>query len=209
MTFNELRKKCKNYPLFKLEDVLKWFPEAKKQTTLNQLSFWIKNNWVEQVRRGVYILKDSKIEEPFIIANFIYSPSYVSLESALNYYSIMPDIPFSTTSVTTRKTKKFRTKGYGIFYYKHLKPDLFFGYKTILIKKNYSYNIASQEKAIFDYFYLQREKIISPEGFIKELRLTLTKKFNWKKFLDWTKFVPARNKNFHNLINTFIQQYGK
>jgi len=53
MTFNELKDKIKNYPLFKLEDVFKWFPKAKRQTTLNQLNFWSKKGYLENIIRGI------------------------------------------------------------------------------------------------------------------------------------------------------------
>ncbi len=207
MTFNELKEKAKSYPLFKLEDIFKWFPTAKKQTTLNQINFWIKRGWLERVKNGVYRIKDFGPEDPFIIANFIYSPSYISLESALNYYSIIPDIPFGTTSVTIKKTKIFKIKSYGVFYYNHLKSDLFFGYKNVIVKKNYSYNIAFPEKALFDYIYLKAKGITSYEGFIEELRLSLTEDFNWKNLLKWQKLVPSKNKTFHELINILCQRY--
>jgi len=207
MTFNELKAKVKNYPLFKLEDIFKWFPEARKQTTLNQINFWIKNGWLERIKSGIYKIKDFGPDDPFIIANFIYSPSYISLESALNYYSIIPDIPFGTTLVTIKKTKNFKTENYGIFYYSHLKPDLFFGYKNIIAEKNYSYNVAFPEKALFDYIYLKAKGIISCEGFIRELRLSLREDFNWKDLLRWRKLVPSKNKTFHKLINILCQRY--
>lgn len=207
MTFNELKEKAKSYPLFKLEDIFKWFPAAKKQTTLNQINFWIKRGWLERVKNGVYRIKDFGPEDPFIIANFIYSPSYISLESALNYYSIIPDIPFGTTSVTIKKTKIFKIKSYGVFYYNHLKSDLFFGYKNVIVEKNYSYNIAFPEKALFDYIYLKAKGITSYEGFIEELRLSLTEDFNWKNLLKWQKLVPSKNKTFHELINILCQRY--
>ena len=205
MTFNELREKSKDYPLFKLGDILKWFSEAKKQTILNQLSSWKNKGWLEIIKRGVYKLKEFEIREPFVVANFIYSPSYISLESALNYYSIIPDIPFGITSVTIKKTNQFKTKNFGVFYYRHIKPDLFFGYKTILAGKNYSYNIALPEKALFDFFYLQGKGFSSFEGFIKELRLSLPKDFNWKRFSKWQKLVSTRNKTFHKLPDIYAE----
>ena len=209
MTFNELKENAKNYPLFKLEDIFKWFPEAKKQSTLNQINFWIEKGWLEGIKRGVYKLKDFEIKDPFIIANFIYTPSYISLESALNCYSIIPDIPFGITSATMKKTKEFKTKNYGVFYYSHIKGDLFFGYKTILVDENYSYNIAIPEKALFDYFYLRAKGISSFEGFVEELRLSLPADFNWKKFLEWQKLVSGKNRNFHKIIEVFSKKYGK
>lgn len=154
MTFNELKTSAKNYPLFKLEDVFKWFPEAKRGTTLNQLNFWCQKGYLENIRREIYKLTDFDIDS-LVLANFIYTPSCISLETALNYYSIIPDIPFVVTSVTINKTKNFRTKNYGTFFYAHLKPELFFGFQSVLVKKNYSYNIAWPEKALFDYLYLR------------------------------------------------------
>lgn len=209
MTFNELKEKAKNYPLFKLEDIFKWFPEAKKQSTLNQIDFWIKKGWLERIKKGVYKLKEFEFKDPFIIANFIYTPSYISLESALNCYSIIPDIPFGITSATIKKTKEFKTKDYGVFYYSHIKSNLFFGYKTILVEKNYSYNIAIPEKALFDYFYLRAKGISSVEGFVEELRLSLPENFNWRNFKKWTKLVQKKNKIFHQLVEILIKKHGK
>lgn len=209
MIFNELKDKAKNYPLFKLEDIFKWFPEAKKQSTLNQINFWIQKGWLERIKRGVYKLKEFEVKDPFIIANFIFTPSYISLESALNCYGIIPDIPFGTTSVTIKKTKEFKIKNYGVFYYSHIKSDLFFGYKAVLTEGNYSYNIAFPEKALFDYFYLRAKGISSIEGFIEELRLSLPVNFNRKKFLEWQKFVSGKNKNFHKIIEVFLKKYAK
>lgn len=210
MTFNELKNQAKDYPLFRLEDVFKWFPKVKRSTTLNQLNFWLKKGYLEKIRRGVYKLSDFGINDVFVLANFIYPPSYISLESALNYYSIIPDVPFGNTSVAIKKTKEFKTKNYGVFYYSHLKPDLFFGYKTILVKKNYSYNIALPEKALFDFLYLRAKKIDSAEGFIEELRLSLPQNFDWGKIKNWTRLIPKKNRNFHKLIQALIiKYYGK
>jgi len=208
MTFNELKEKAKNYPIFRLEDVFKWFPKAKRETTLNQLNFWVKKSYIENISRGIYKITDFELKDPFLLSNFIYFPSYISLESALNYYGIIPDILFGTTSVTLNKTKIFKTKKYGVFYYHHIKPELFFGFQTILVEKNYSYNIALPEKAIFDYFYLKTKKVESVEGFIEEMRLSLPKKFNLKKLKIWSNFVSKKNKKFFQLIEVLIKKYA-
>ena len=208
MRFYEIKEKAKNYPIFALEDIFKWFPKAKRGTILNQLSFWAKRGLIENICRGVYKIVDGELKDPFILSNFIYSPSYISLESALNYYGIIPDIPFGITSVTLNKTKIFKTKKYGVFYYHHIKPDLFFGFRTILVEKNYSYNIALPEKAIFDYFYLKAKKVESAEGFIEEMRLSLPKKFNLKKLKKWSNLVSKKNKTFFQLIEILTKKYA-
>lgn len=208
MNWEELKKRAKDYPLFFLEDVFKWFPQAKRTTTLNQLSFWRKKGYLEKIRKGVYKISDFEVKDVFLISNFIYSPSYISLESALNYYSIIPDIPFAITSVTLRKTKRFKIKNYGIFYYYHIKSDLYFAFRTILVEKKYSYNIAFPEKALFDYLYLKAKGIKSTEGYIEELRLSLPDNFNWQNFKRWTNLVSKKDKNFHNLTNFLIKKYS-
>jgi predicted transcriptional regulator of viral defense system len=199
MTFNELKNKALNYPLFKVEDVFKWFPKAKRQTTLNQLNSWVKKGYLENIRRSVYKLSDFDIKEPFIFAGFIYNPSYISTETALNYYSIIPDIPFATTSVATRKTKNFKTE-YGSFLYNHIKPELFFGFKNILSHQPYGYSIAIPEKALFDYLYLHSKEVSSVSGFIEEMRFSFPKDFDFKKLEEWLKLIPENNKKFYKII---------
>jgi len=207
MTINDLRNKAKDYPLFKLEDVFKWFPQAKRNTTLNQLRDWSKLGYLQGLKRGIYKLSDFEIEEPFIVANFIYSPSYISLETALNYYSLIPDIPFQTTSITTLKTNSFEIKNYGVFSYSHLKPDLFFGYETIKGDKQYVYNIALPEKALFDYLYLSSKRMKLSESFIEGLRLSIPTNFDWKKIRKWLKFAHLSNE-FNLMIERLIQKYA-
>ncbi len=209
MTFNELKNKSKTYPLFKLEDVFKWFPGAKRQTTLNQLNFWRSKGYLERIRQGIYKLSDFELKEPFVLAGFIYAPSYISLETALNYYGIIPDIPFGVTSVTINKTKNFKTKNYGTFSYNSLKPALFFGFQFIPAEKNYGYSIARPEKALFDYFYLRPKKIDSAEGFIEELRLSVPRDFDWQKIEGWADLVSQRNQGFHKIIRAAIKKHTK
>lgn len=208
MTFNELKEKARNYPLFKLADIFKWFPGAQRETILNQLNFWTKKGYLENIQRGIYKITDFELKDPFILANFIYAPSYISLETVLNYYGIIPDIPFAITLVTINKTKTLKTEKYGVFYYYHLKSALFFDFHPVLVEKSYSYNIASPEKALFDFFYLKTKKADSPKGFIDEMRLSLPRNFNHSKIRKWSKLVSEKNKNFHNLIQIFIKKYA-
>lgn len=207
MTLKELQRKARLYPLFKLEDVFKWFPKANRQITLNQLSKWAKSGDLQPVKRGVYKLADFEIKDSFILANFLYSPSYISLETALNYYSIIPDIPFAVTSATTKKTTNFLTKEYGKFIYRHLKPDLFFGFETIKIDQ-YCYNIAFEEKALFDFIYLNSKRI-KIKGFPKEERFYFSKDFQWRKFEKYGKLIFSKNKKFHQLKEILLRKHGK
>jgi len=72
--------------------------------------------------RGFYLLSPEKLKQPYqpeLIANLMYGPSYVSLETALSYHGLIPERPTTVTSVTTRRPKVINTP-VGIFTYDHL-----------------------------------------------------------------------------------------
>jgi len=177
MNFQQLRLKSQDYPLFRYVDVLKWFPKDNEQTIKQNLKFWVKKNSLERIVRGVYKLKETKIEDEFLLATFFDENSYISLESALSFYGMIPEFPYGITSVTIKKTKKFRTN-YGIFSYRKIKPYLFFGFKLIT-GDNYLYRLATPEKALFDFIYLNQREIKTPDYF-KEMRLSLPDNISWK-----------------------------
>lgn len=100
-----------------------------------------------KIERDKYLLKGVKVHD-FALANFIYRPSYISFESALNFYGILSQFPYEVTSVSSKKTvkKTFESK---VFVYNHIKMDLFWGYK-----KQDNFLIAFPEKALLDQLYL-------------------------------------------------------
>lgn len=206
MKFQHLQSRLKIYPLFTIEDVFKWFPQSGRKTTINQLSRWVTYGYLDQIKRGVYLLKDYEVRDSFVIANFIYSPSYISLESALNSYSIIPDIPFTISSVTLRKTTRFKTKRFGRFTFNHIKPELFFGFESIRVEQ-YSYSLAFPEKALFDFLYL-KSSLIPLEGFPEEARFSFEKEFRWNTFKEYSKLIPLQNKKFHTLAKRVIDFYA-
>lgn len=208
MTFLELKKQAIGYPIFKLEDIFKWFSQANRRTVIFQLNQWTEKGLLERLKRGVYKLADYKIKDELILANFLYTPSYISLETALNYYGIIPDIPFTVTSVSTKKTSVFKLKKYGRFSYSHIKPALFFGFTTVIPEKNYAYNIALPEKALFDFLYLNsRSAIFIPEKFLAEARFSFDKDFRWYLLKKWRKVVPPSRKRFHETLDLLIKKY--
>jgi len=104
-----------------------------------------------KIKRGLYIFSRNapiKLE----IANYAYRPSYISFESALSNYNIIPEAVYTITSATTNKTKKFEIQGVDYKYYK-IKKELFFGYRPVIIQQKIIL-IAEKEKALLDYAYL-------------------------------------------------------
>lgn len=209
MTYFELKKKLKNYPIFKLEDIFKWFPKENRRALIFQLSFWTKKGHLERLKRGVYKFADYQIKDVFVLTDFFLS-SYISCETALNYYGIIPDIPFAVTSVTFKKTSTIKTKNYGLFVYYRIKPELFFGYRNINPDSLYSYKIAVPEKALFDFLYLQSfKKSFNPQNYLKEMRLDIEKNFRWNDLKKWQKLVPLKNKKFHLAMKNLFREYKK
>ena len=143
------------YYLFSYEDVLVFFPGEKRASLARTLSRWGKKNWIYSLKRGLYELtypRNLNIPDLFI-ANKLYSPSYVSLETALSHYSIIPEVSMAVTSITSKPTRTFKNK-HGLFVYRTVKPASFTGYHTEKYD-NFDVLMAEPEKALVDYIYFK------------------------------------------------------
>lgn len=123
MRYLELQKAI-NTNIFTLLDVEKYFFGENPHAIRTQLSRFAKRKMIKQIKRGLYCFDKSKIDE-YILANKLYQPSYVSLESALEYYGIIPDVTQAVTSINLTTFKKFSNE-FGRFYYSKIQQSLFF-----------------------------------------------------------------------------------
>jgi predicted transcriptional regulator of viral defense system len=151
--FVEFKNKFAKFPLISLPEIQKAFPNLDKR----RLFEWTKKGYLENVKRGFYRFTDQSINQGliFFLGNKIYHPSYISLESALAYYGVIPEAVFNTTSVSSMNTTMLNTS-LGTFSYKHLKQNLFFGYELVELNE-LTISMARLEKAILDYLYLHSE----------------------------------------------------
>lgn len=154
MRFREFEAKIKALPAFNLNDVRKLNPNFRRQ----QLSYWLNQGYIQPLAGDYYALADRAMDEAylFMVANKIYEPSYVSLESALAYYEVIPETVLGVTSVSSRKTKQYESR-WGVFSYRSIKPQTMIGYQVIETNPGKRFKIASLEKAILDYLYLNSE----------------------------------------------------
>ena len=87
-----------------------------------------------------------------LIANHLYSPSYVSMSSALSWYGLIPERVYLTQSVTIKHSRKFENT-FGKFEYFGVSRDYF----SIGIRQekseSASFIIATPEKALCDLIY--------------------------------------------------------
>ena len=110
----------------------------------------LKSGLFVKLRNNYYMLKDS--HPPLnLIANKLYQPSYISLESALSHYSIIPEVVYAVTSVTTKPTREFKTPK-GVFSYQRIKKSVFTGYIPVTLEGHVIF-LAEPEKALADYLY--------------------------------------------------------
>jgi len=146
-------------PIFTGSDLVKIFPFEPKNHINTQLKRMSSRKDLINLKRYLYVFPDAKLDE-FVLANRIYAPSYVSLESALNTYGIIPDITANVTSVSPVTSKKARTSK-GMFLYSKINKNLFFGFKSVLDQNSgLYYQIALPEKALLDYIYIRKVKNI-------------------------------------------------
>lgn len=163
-------------------------------------SFLIRNSKKEdshilKLKRGIYLFSLNPVIK-LEIANKLYQPSYISFETALSHYNIIPEIVYTITSATTKRSKEFSIRD-SIFKYYKIKESLYFGYNPQKIKGK-TVLIAEPEKALLDYVYILSLK----KGVFNE-RLDLsginTKKLGY--YVNYFKKAIKKNKAFISLIN--------
>lgn len=136
-----------------------------------QLSRWTKAGKLYQIRRGLYSLAppyQKTRPHPFLIANQLQTGSYVSLQSALAFYGMIPEHVPVTTSVTTGRPSMFQSP-FGTFDYRHIQINWFFDYRLVDLGNEQSAFLASPEKGLLDLVYLQPSG--DSENYLRSLRL--------------------------------------
>ncbi|MCJ7622141.1 MAG: hypothetical protein MUO76_01465 [Anaerolineaceae bacterium] len=122
-----------------------------------QLGRWVQAGKVYQLRRGVYALAppyQHTKPHPFLVANQLVRPSYVSLQSALAYYGLIPEYVPVTTSVTSDRPQELATP-LGKFQFQRVKVERFFAFNLEDLGDDQSGYLASPEKALIDLTYLR------------------------------------------------------
>ena len=152
-------------PAFNLNDIRKFAPDFHRR----QLQFWLDRGLIRSFAGGYYILSTQEVNENFLMmmANRLYEPSFISLESALAYHQVIPETVLGLTSVSSRRTRKIES-AWGAFSYRSVQPHLMFGYQVVEIDPKVKYKIACLEKAVLDFLYLHHE--ISSGGDFEGLR---------------------------------------
>ena len=123
---------------------------ASKRAVNGFLSYNTKKNKIIKLKKSLYALKDEYIS-PYLIANNSYLPSYISFETALSFYHLIPEAVYSVISATTKTSRDWTIKESN-YLYRTIKKEAYTGYVLKVIEDN-QIQIATPEKALADYLY--------------------------------------------------------
>jgi len=137
---------AKELSLLTLNDFSKLFNIDNRQTLYKKIARLEKAQIIQKLIKGKYRFLFQPADD-FTLANFIYQPSYISLESALSFYGIITGFPYRITSISIKPTKLIEV-GQKEYIYSQIEKSLFWGYTKLD-----NFLIAEKEKALLDYIY--------------------------------------------------------
>lgn len=164
-----------------------------------------------QLRKGLYMTTNSistNRPEPFLLANHLYGPSYVSLDSALFYWGFIPERVFEITSVTSKLSKRSTIEN-NVFSYTHL-PLAYYplGIKSIALTDKQTVLIASPEKCICDKVITTagvnlRSKRQAMAFLVQDLRMDKDRlrELNLREIVKWLPVCP-KEASIKNIIES-------
>ena len=168
MKFDDLLNKVSDLPCFTVRFLAAGgnLPQIRLQ-----IDRWIKDGRVIRLHKGLYTLAEPYTRiapEPFYVANRLKPASYVSLQSALSRYSMIPEFVPAVTSITTGRPQTIETP-LTRFEFRHIAKKHFWGYRQLELTSSQTAFFARPEKALLDLIYM------TPGGdkqeYIEELRL--------------------------------------
>ena len=119
-----------------------------------------------RVKKGLYIFGDELRRRPYsreLLANLIYGPSFVSLDSALSFHGLIPERIEALTSVTTKRPKTFGTP-IGSFVYRQSPQSSFYHGMDRVDEGDVAFLVATPERALADKVRDDRGHALSNRG---------------------------------------------
>lgn len=208
MDFRYLAEKFNNAPFTRqvMLDILKDYKRPN-----DKISELIKSGDLILLKKGLYIpggKTNITMPEPFLIANYLWGPSYVSLETALSYWGLIPERVYEIKSITIKLSKKIETP-VGRFTYRFMTlPYYSFGIKNVELVHGQVALVASPEKALCDKIIttagLNLRSVAQTRNFLMDdLRIDqeLLKNINIKELRSWITDAPKKD-SLRMLIKT-------
>jgi hypothetical protein len=118
----------------------------------NKVSEMEKSGTLIRLKKGMYVVsphESGKLVSVELVANHLYGPSYVSRESALRHYGLIPERVHTLQSMTTKHSRVF-INALGKFDYTQCTKDYFSIGIRREVTNDAAFLIASPEKALCD-----------------------------------------------------------
>jgi predicted transcriptional regulator of viral defense system len=207
MNFEKLLHLVADQPLF--ETGLLLSGDIDPNDIRRQLSRWVSTGKLKQLRRGLYTLTPPYRQitpHPFLIANFLMPGSYVSTQSALAYYGLIPEYVAQTWSITTARPAQWG----GEYHFQHIAMPLFFGYQRVDLPQEQSAFVATPEKAILDLAHLTPHA--DDIDYLRQLRLQNLERLDMERLREfalraekpkWRRVTDCVTKLVHEEMDNF------
>lgn len=126
-----------------------------------------------RVHRGLYCLAAKYLRQkldPFVLAQRIYGPSYISLETALSHHGWIPEAVYAITSVCMDRSREFDTP-LGHFSFARVPQRALYAEVARVETEAGSFLLAAPLKALADYIYVHKNDWDSARPVIQSLRV--------------------------------------
>ncbi len=164
----------RNLSIFTTNEAARQF-DVKRRTAESFLTYNVKKGAIIRLKAGLFTFTACPAGE-FSVANRLYLPSYISLDSALSYHHLIPETIYAVTSITSKATREFKALD-RLFSYNKIKTAAFTGYNLISTGGETVY-LADLEKAVADFLY-----------FVYLGKKLYNDRLDWSK-INWTKLEP-------------------
>lgn len=172
-TLTEKVFECVPYGDFTSQDVANLFPGSKDRR-YGLVKRAIADGEIIHIRRGLYCLApkyQKKSINLYALAQRVYGPSYISLESALSWHGWIPEAVYTVTSVSFKKAKEFNTP-LGVFSYNRIPQKLFYaGVERLADEAGNIFLMAKSIKALSDYVYVHKKDWMGLKPVVESLRV--------------------------------------
>lgn len=192
--------------IFSDTDLAAAFPDRRIRE--GRLQRMVKRGEIIRLKRGLFAFSGTYRRAPvstYYLANILRGPSYVSLESALSFYNLIPEAVYAMTSVTYLRTSSYKTP-LGFFSYRLIPKKAFPYGVTVHEQGTVKFLIASKEKALVDKLYLDCKQNDFFDVVVNSLRIAEEdiKALNLKAVAELSSLY--NNKRFSKRIEFFVER---
>ena len=144
---------------FTIQEVATLFPGSEDRR-FGLVKRAIAGGEIIHIRRGLYCLAPKYRKNGmnlYVVAQHVYGPSYISLESALSWHGWIPEAVHAVTSASFKKSVEFKTP-IGVFSYERIPQEVFYtDVERLTDESRNVFLMASPLKALADYVYVRKK----------------------------------------------------